>query len=141
MLRSGPFRNRRALPAASVLPYTEHSRPLARQGIAQTAVLVRNKVDAPARPGSAPPPPDALSAFAEVVGTSAVRGQGLAELEAALGRAMGAAGGDAEGELWGANERQIAALSEASGRAPICRAAVSFPCLLLLFLPANFSTH
>lgn len=84
------------------------------QGFSQTALLVRNKVDAPERPGAAPLPAAVGAAFSEVVGTSAVRGDGLRELEEALARAMGAGGGDAEGELWGANERQIGALSEAS---------------------------
>jgi tRNA modification GTPase len=82
-------------------------------GIRQRPLLLAvNKVDqAPDFSDSLPP--HVRASFLSTVGTSALRGEGVAALEESLARLLGVGRLQSEGAAWAANQRQAEALEQA----------------------------
>jgi tRNA modification GTPase len=76
-------------------------------------LLAVNKVDQAAGPPLACVPALLASSFHGMVGTSAVRREGVSELEDVLAELLGVGRLDAEGGAWAANQRQAEALEQA----------------------------
>lgn len=79
----------------------------------RSLLLAVNKVDQAAGPPLACVPALLASSFHGMVGTSAVRREGVSELEDVLAELLGVGRLDAEGGAWAANQRQAEALEQA----------------------------